>query len=133
MADDLEKYKTLLKSLARKTPQIVLAYVFGSAASGSRGPLSDYDFAVYLAETDRQKRFDIKFSLIGELGTALKSNKIDVVVINDADNINLKYAVISEGRVIYEKEPYKTIVESRILNEYFDFRAFIDRYQKIAQ
>jgi hypothetical protein len=67
---------------------------------------------------------------MGELSNALKTNKVDVAVINDTDNINLKYAIISESKVIFEKEPHKIIVESRILNEYFDFRIFIDTYQK---
>jgi len=130
MEKDLEKYKILMENLAQKYPRIVLAYLFGSTAQGKRGPLSDYDFAVYLDETDPQKRSDIKFELMGSLSLALKSNKIDVVVINDTDNINLNYAIASEGKIIYEKEPYRTIVESRILNNYFDFKIFIDKYQK---
>jgi hypothetical protein len=130
METDLSQYKGLMENLAQKMPQIVLAYLFGSTASGDRGPLSDYDFAVYLDEADPKKRFDIKLQLMGEISAALKSDKVDVVLINDTDNINLKYAIISEGKLLYEKEPYKTVVESRIMNEYFDFRIFIDKYQK---
>ena len=129
--ENLQKYKGLMESLAREMPQIVLAYIFGSTANNVRGPMSDYDFAVYLDELNKKKRYDIKFQLIGALSNALKTNKVDVAVINDTDNINLKYAIISEGKVIFEKEPHKIIVESRILNEYFDFRIFIDTYQKI--
>ncbi|UMX48426.1 MAG: nucleotidyltransferase domain-containing protein [Candidatus Nealsonbacteria bacterium DGGOD1a] len=128
--NNLQKYKDLMEGLARKMPQIVLAYIFGSTATNRRGPMSDYDFAVYLNEPDKKKRYDIKFQLMGELSNALKTNKVDVAVINDTDNINLKYAIISESKVIFEKEPHKIIVESRILNEYFDFRIFIDTYQK---
>ena len=128
--NNLQKYKDLMEGLARKMPQIVLAYIFGSTATNRRGPMSDYDFAVYLNEPDKKKRYDIKFQLMGELSNALKTNKVDVAVINDTDNINLKYAIISGSKVIFEKEPHKIIVESRILNEYFDFRIFIDTYQK---
>lgn len=128
---DLQKYMDLMEGLAREMPQIVLAYIFGSTASNTRGPISDYDFAVYLDEPDKKKRYDTKFQLMGKLSSALKTNKVDVVVINDADNVYLKHAIISEGKLLFEKEPHKVIVEPRILNEYFDFRMFIDKYQKI--
>lgn len=128
--NDFQKYNDLMEGLACETPQIVLAYIFGSTANNACGPMSDYDFAVYLDEPDKKKRYDIKFQLIGKLSSALKNNKVDVVVINDTDNINLKYAIISEGKIIFEKEPHKVVAESKILNEYFDFRIFIDTYQK---
>lgn len=127
---DLRKYRDLIKSLAREMPQIVLAYIFGSTATGARGPMSDYDFAVYLDEPDKKKRYDIKFQLMGKLSSALKTNKVDVAVINDTDNVYLKHAIISEGKLLFEKESYKAIVEPKILNEYFDFQIFIDKYQK---
>lgn len=120
-----------MKDLARQMPQIVLAYIFGSAATDTRGPMSDYDFAVYLDEPDKKKRYDIKFSLMGKLSQALKTNKVDVAVINDTDNVYLKHAIISEGKLLFGKEPHKVIVEPKILNEYFDFRMLIDKYQKI--
>lgn len=129
--NDLQKYRDLMKDLAREMPQIVLAYIFGSTATNTRGPMSDYDFAVYLDEPDIKKRYDIKFSLMGKLSQALKTNKVDVAVINDTDNVYLKHAIISEGKLLFEKEPYKVIVEPKIMNEYFDFRILIDKYQKI--
>lgn len=120
-----------MKDLAREMPQIVLAYIFGSTATNTRGPMSDYDFAVYLDEPDIKKRYDIKFSLMGKLSQTLKTNKVDVAVINDTDNVYLKHAIISKGKILFEKEPHKVIVEPKILNEYFDFRMLIDKYQKI--
>jgi len=129
--NDLQKYRDLMKDLAREMPQIVLAYIFGSTATNTRGQMSDYDFAVYLDESDKKKRYDIKFSLMGKLSQTLKTNKVDVAVINDTDNVYLKHAIISEGKLLFEKEPYKVIVEPKIMNEYFDFRILIDKYQKI--
>jgi len=40
----------------------------------------------------------------------------------------MKYAIITEGILLYEKEPYRVIVEPRILNEYFDFRIMLKRH-----
>jgi Nucleotidyltransferase domain. len=53
--NNLQKYKDLMEGLARKMPQIVLAYIFGSTATNRRGPMSDYDFAVYLNEPDKKR------------------------------------------------------------------------------
>jgi uncharacterized protein len=119
-----------IKKLCQKYQEIKLMYVFGSVAREDEGVLSDYDFAVYLDENDDKKRFDIKINLMGELPLVLKSDKIDVVVINDTENIYLKRDVIAEGKLIYEKEPFKMIVEQKILNDYFDFREFLDKFQK---
>ena len=40
----------------------------------------------------------------------------------------LKFNVIKEGKLIYEVEPYKVIIEPKILNEYFDFHSLLLRY-----
>lgn len=104
-----------------KYPQVKLAYLFGSQANGAAGPMSDYDFAVYLNEKNAKKRFDIRLKLMADLGLALKTDNIDVVVLNDTDSPDLKYNIIKEGKLLLEKEPYKVVVEPQIINIYFDF------------
>lgn len=110
-------------------PGIKLAYLFGSRVDDKAiGPLSDYDFAIYLEEKDAKIMFDIKLALMDKIGRLLKTNKVDVVVLNLTESPELKYNIIAQGRLIYEEEPYRVIVEPRILNEYFDFRALLLRY-----
>jgi hypothetical protein len=41
----------------------------------------------------------------------------------------LKYSIIKDGNLIFEKEPFKVIVEPKILNEYFDFHAMLLRHR----
>ena len=65
-----------LKSIFRAFPQVKLAYLFGSAAKEEIGPLSDYDFAVYLNEKDPKKRFTIRLKLLNRLIQKLKTEKI---------------------------------------------------------
>lgn len=101
--------------------QVKLAYVFGSQATGKTGPLSDYDFAVYLDEKDKAKMFDIRLKLMAQLGLLLKTDAVDLVVLNTADSPDLRYAIIKDGKLLLEKEPYKLLVEPQISNEYFDF------------
>lgn len=109
-----------LKTLFRRYPKIKLAYLFGSRANGKVGPLSDYDFAFYLGEKDSEKRFDLKLELITKLSSLLKTEHIDVVILNDTQSPEFKYNIIQEGKLLYQREPFKVIVEPQILSEYFD-------------
>lgn len=115
--DDYNNYKKIFK----KYPQVKLAYLFGSQANGTAGPMSDYDFAIYLNEKNSQKRFDVRLKLMSELSLLLKTDAVDVIVINDTESPDLKYDIIKEGKLLLEKAPYKLLVEPKILNEYFDF------------
>ncbi|MFA6285053.1 MAG: nucleotidyltransferase domain-containing protein [Parcubacteria group bacterium] len=115
-------------SIFTKYPKIKLAYFFGSRAEKREGPKSDYDFAVYLNEKDRKKMFDIKSLLMDDLSRALETDKIDVVVLNTAESPEIKYRIIKDGKLIYEKEPYRILVEPRILQTYFDFHQMLVRH-----
>lgn len=117
-----------LRSVFRENPAVGLVYFFGSRAEGRDGPLSDYDFAVYFGGRDEKKMFKMKCELAERISRLLKTEEIDVVVLNTAKNSELKYQIVNEGRIIFEREPFKVIVEPRILNEYFDFRAMLRRY-----
>lgn len=72
--------------------------------------------------------YEIKFELYDALSRILKTDKIDIVVLNQVQLPELKYLIIKEGRLIFEKKPYKVIVEPKILNEYFDFQTLLLRY-----
>ena len=120
----LEKLALIFESF----PEIGLVYFFGSKSNNNGGPLSDYDFAVYLVEKDRKKRFDIKLNLMKKLSLALGTDAVDVVIFNDTEGPELKYGIIRDSRVIYEKEPYRVLVEPHILNDYFDFIYGLRKY-----
>lgn len=117
-----------LKTLFALQPEVKLAYLFGSRAYGEAGPLSDYDFAVYLEEQNKVKMAEIQFGLMDKLSRLLQTDKVDVVILNLAEGPELKYNIISQGELLYEVEPYKVLIEPQILNEYFDFRAGLLRY-----
>jgi uncharacterized protein len=111
-----------------KHPQVKLAYFFGSRAEGTEGLKSDYDFAVYLEEKDRNKIFSVKASLMDELSRALATDKIDILILNTAESPEIKYQIIQKGKLIYEQEPYRVIVEPQILQNYFDFHQMLVRH-----
>lgn len=110
-----------LQELFKQYPVVKLVYLFGSQATGEVGPMSDFDFAVFLDELTNQEMGDIHLKLISDLVGYLKTDKVDVVILNQTERPALKYNIITTGKLIYEKEPYRVIVEPRILNEYFDF------------
>lgn len=123
--------KEILKELQKifeLYPKIKLVYLFGSRARKEEGPLSDYDFAIYLDERNQKKMFSLKLDLRDKISRLLKTDKTDVVIINSSEGPELKYNIIKDGELIFEKEPFRVIVEPRILNEYFDFMTTLRKY-----
>ncbi len=119
-----------LNNIFLSFPEIKLVYFFGSKATGDESLLSDYDFAFYLDidKKDREKIYEIKIGLLDKVSRALKSNKIDIVILNSTESPELKYNIISNGKLIYEEEPFKVLIEPKILTEYFDFHESLVRH-----
>lgn len=124
---DIEGIKKLSK-IFKLYPEVKLVYLFGSKAKDDDGVLSDYDFALYLDENNSKKRFDLRLKIITEISKELKEDKIDVCILNDIDASELKYNIIKGGKLIFERKPFKLLVEPKILNEYFDFHFSLQRY-----
>lgn len=106
-----------LASIFKLLPQIKLVYFFGSRAANEEGPLSDFDFAVLLDEKDAQKRFNTRIEILNKLSEVLKTDEVDLIVLNDAKSPELKFSIIKNGKIIYEKEPYKILLEPKV-NQY---------------
>lgn len=107
---------------------VKLAYLFGSRATGEIGPMSDYDFAVYLNPKKNESFFDLKLELMGKLCSAVKTDAVDLLVLNTSEKPELNYEVITKGKLLKVVEPNKLIVETNILNSYFDFRDNLRRF-----
>jgi uncharacterized protein len=104
-----------------KRYDIKLVYIFGSYAKGTNSDKSDIDIAFLLG--DVYNPLD-KLSLLGELCDILKSDDIDLVILNSANSV-LKHQVIKYGKLIYkETEELKVYFEVRVLKEYMDMDYF---------
>jgi len=114
-----EKFNDIkIKKIFSDENNIILAYIFGSQLKGKIGPLSDYDFAVFLSQ---KPSFQFKYKLKNKLVSALNIEQIDLVILNDAP-IELKYKVIATGKIIYQKNSVaKVEFEADTLSRYFDY------------
>ncbi|MBA3061736.1 MAG: nucleotidyltransferase domain-containing protein [Atribacteria sp.] len=107
-----------IKKIFSDENNILLAYIFGSQLKGKTGPLSDYDFAVFLSQ---KPSFQFKYKLKNKLLSILDSKQVDLVILNDAP-IELKYKVIATGKVIFQKNSAtKVEFEADTLSKYFDY------------
>lgn len=128
---DMEIYKSQELQKIFQENGIVSAYVFGSQINGNTTKSSDIDIAIeFMPGIDKKERFGIRLKLMGELGGFFKK-EVDLVVLNDIKSVFFKYVIIKEGILIYQKSDIDVAVnESRILSDYFDFRPFIEEYNK---
>ena len=114
-----EDLRRLAGGILSNQPEVLLAYLFGSRVDGDVGPLSDYDFGVLFDRAvDRAKA---RARLASALAAALGTDRIDVVSLRDAP-VELAYAVISEGEVLYERDVEARVeYEADTMSRYFDY------------
>lgn len=108
---------------------VEVVYLFGSQAEGMARPDSDYDFGVLFEEgLGSSKRFDLRLSMMGELGSIVHAgDKIDVVDLNGA-YIRFQYEAIKPRVLLYVRnENKKKVFEYRVLQRYFDEMYFMKR------
>ncbi|RLI41053.1 nucleotidyltransferase domain-containing protein [Candidatus Bathyarchaeota archaeon] len=107
-----------LQSLLEKEEAVVVAYLFGSAARGAMGRLSDVDVAVLLSDA-YALTLDYRLHLMGKLAGVV-GREADVVILNEAPPL-LRYEVIKCGRVLYCRDELARVAfEERTLDEYLD-------------
>lgn len=123
-----EKMKKM-KIILQDFPEIKMVYLFGSRASGKTSPMSDFDFAVYFDGKDAHKMQKDVFKLRDKISQEFKTDNIDIVILNTARNSELKYRIIQDGKLIFEREPFKVLVEPKILNEYFEYQSMLVRHK----
>lgn len=118
-----KELESKVKAVFEAHAEVKLAYIFGSHARGDTGPLSDYDFAVYFGGLSSVEAFNLKLALLNDLSRILGTDAVDLVILDDIDAPELGYQIVSEGKLLVDHEPYKVIVEPRLMSAYFDFKA----------
>lgn len=128
-----------LKAIFQKYP-VESAYLFGSRSLKGVGPCtrryragpgSDIDIGVYVSERAKN-RLDLRLRIIGELKRALKNERIDLVILNDAPLL-LKFKAIQPARIIFSKNEKRRVeFEFRVMSLYYDQEYYYHRHADLA-
>src|SRR4030042_619170 len=116
---NIQEFRERLPKLAADFPEVSLVYLFGSQVTGRTGPQSDYDRGVL---TDREgdsppRRAPLEHALAAMLHT----ERLDVVWLTQVP-VELAFAVISDGRLIFERDAADRVeYEAQIMGRYFDY------------
>lgn len=113
LTDKIETVKTFLAGEGK----VKFAYLFGSFASDTAGPLSDLDLAVYL--DGRLDFFGYRLVLMESLARVLRTENFDLVVLNVAPLV-LKNEVVRHGVVLKDDRARRVMFESRVIRDYLD-------------
>ncbi|MBC7118833.1 MAG: nucleotidyltransferase domain-containing protein [Methanobacteriaceae archaeon] len=115
-----------------KKEKVRLAYLFGSTSRGDKGKLGDFDLGVLLDESLRKyERFQFQLKLLDDLVSILKTDKVDLIIMNDAP-LSLNYNIIKDGILLKDDEEKRIKFEKNLMSEYLDRKYYIDRHAKIA-
>ncbi|MEN2994060.1 MAG: nucleotidyltransferase domain-containing protein [Thermodesulfovibrio sp.] len=116
-----EKLKEAFKELENQNKlQIEFAYLFGSYAKGGYTSKSDIDVAVYFASNPS---LDIELSLHVFLTRKLKTDRIDLLVLNRVKNLILLEEVVRQGKLIYDRNPtLRKLFEYKTIHDCIDFK-----------
>ena len=111
-----------LREFFEPLEEVELAYVFGSAASGHVGPLSDIDTACLLRPPEgRASTLDAELRLQGLLASFLGTDELDLVILNRCP-IPVAYRVVRTGKVVFcRDESARVRFFKRALLRYLDF------------
>jgi len=84
----------VIKEFLERDENVLLAYLFGSTARGTRQPISDVDIAVLLRDNSLERQADILWRTAKAFH--VPEDKIDIVDLSRAD-LHLKYNILREG------------------------------------
>jgi predicted nucleotidyltransferase len=107
-------------------PDVVAAYLFGSAAANLDHAQSDVDVALLLAESlSRSAALEIHLRVMADL-EAICGRQVDVVILNTASPL-VCFQVFKHGRLLAERDRKgRALFEMRARSLYYDFKPYYD-------
>ena len=132
ISSEKEQIISSLREFFNSEQDVELVYLFGSVAEGKATATSDIDIGVYLSESlTKTQRFNRRIELISRLTTFLKTNKVDLLVINDSSHV-LKFEIIRPNVLVLSRdENLKIDVEQYIMSRYLDRKYHEDLMNQI--
>jgi predicted nucleotidyltransferase len=113
-----------LRPLFLKRPEVQFAFLFGSYAKGCANRFSDVDIGIQIDLTiiGKPSAYGYKADFIADLMQHLKTNHVDLVILNDAP-IFLKFQVLYHGQLIFCRDKASRIAfQVDTINLYQDFK-----------
>ncbi len=119
-------FENLRKSL-EKNPNIIFAYIFGSAGKGQISTANDLDIAVYL---NYPPSFEIIADILRSTDEVISPVLTDLLVLNGCENVVLKYEALM-GNLLFTKDaPFLAKYYSLALRKYEDELVRFERCRK---
>lgn len=116
-----------IKDFLFSRDEIISAYVFGSFPENTK--FNDIDIAVYLRKDYDYKDlnehpYGYESELLGKLNLLLKTDKIDLVVLNHA-SLSISKQIYNSGKLLFEKDRFfRVYTENAVRKEYIDTEHF---------
>ena len=125
------KIPGLVQSLVRDI-DIVAMYAFGSLARDALKPLSDLDFGVLLSKRlDKRQRLDKHMELIGLFTDSLKTDEVDLIMMNDASP-DIAFQILKTGKLLFcNDKPALTDFREHLVKTYLDFKFKRDAFDAV--
>ena len=113
--------KNILSQVLSKSQNVLFAYLFGSHITRMITESSDIDLAVYLDK--KHPDIDDYLSLHVALSRALKTDKIDLLILNNTSNLILLESIVRHGIIVTDKDKdRREAFELYVLHSAIDFR-----------
>ncbi|MFP4081364.1 MAG: type VII toxin-antitoxin system MntA family adenylyltransferase antitoxin [Candidatus Aminicenantes bacterium] len=136
MSDQQNKIEQL-KQYFESKDSVILAYVFGSKSKGTQRSFSDWDIAVYLRtnryyELESNREYPEEHSIWKDLENILKSNEVDLLVLNRAKP-PLVFSILNSGipLVVKDRKLYMILL-IKTHYEAVDWWKFTKEFYEIA-
>lgn len=114
-----------VERVAEHHPEIVFAYLYGSAARGQAHTGSDLDVAVLC---DPAPDLLDEAGLAQEIARTLGGDSIDLLLLNTAP-LWLRFRVVGEGRVLFSRDEARRVrFREETVHSYLDFRPYREAY-----
>lgn len=123
-----------IKSTLSKEQSISFAYLFGSKVKNKESYRSDWDIAVYIKDEFLEKNpVWQKFDIENRLSIVLKTDAVDVVILNSMDNPLFGFEIITKGVLILNRDDeLRVYFEGEALGRYQDWQYFMKRHMEVA-
>lgn len=114
-------------------PAIQIVYLFGSRAHKSvdeqkNMKSADWDFGIVVDKTlDAKAALWLGIDVQPRISALLKTDAVDVVVVNHTKSIELARAIVLDGEVLLDKHENSEEFERHIRHEYEDHKAALRR------